>query len=52
MYASTFDFAHDETIHALRETTERWAGDRLAPRSHRIDRDDAFPRDLWPEPGA
>ena len=43
MYASTHIFAHDETIHALRETTERWAGDRLAPRAHGIDRDGAVP---------
>ena len=51
MYTSTFDFAQGDEIGALRDTVERWAGDRLAPRAHAIDRDDAFPRDLWPELG-
>ena len=51
MYENTFDFDHGEEIDALRDTVRRWASDRLAPRAHEIDRDDAFPRDLWPELG-
>ncbi|MDO6416377.1 acyl-CoA dehydrogenase family protein [Sphingomonas sp. BIUV-7] len=36
----------------IRETTARFAADRIAPIAARIDRDDAFPRDLWPHMGA
>ena len=51
MFENSFDFAHGEEIGALRETVSRWAADRLAPRAGAIDREDAFPRDLWPELG-
>ena len=51
MFENSFDFAHGEEIAALRDTVRRWASDRLAPRAGEIDRDDAFPRELWPELG-
>ena len=51
MYENSFAFDHGEEIDALRETVRRWAADSLAPRAAAIDRDDAFPRDLWPGMG-
>ena len=51
MYDNPFDFGHGEEIDALRETVRRWASDNLAPRAAQIDREDAFPRDLWPQMG-
>jgi isovaleryl-CoA dehydrogenase len=47
-----FDFALGETADAIRETTARFAADRIAPLAARIDAEDWFPRDLWPEMGA
>jgi len=46
-----FDFALGETADMIRDTTRRFSADRIAPRAAAIDRDDAFPRDLWPEMG-
>ena len=46
------DFALGEMADAIRETTRRFAGDRIAPIAARIDADDAFPHELWPEMGA
>lgn len=50
--APDFDFALGETADMIRETTQRFAADRIAPIAAAVDRDDAFPRDLWPEMGA
>ena len=36
----------------IRDTTHRFATDRIAPLAARIDAEDSFPRDLWPEMGA
>ena len=36
----------------IRETVARFAADRIAPISAAIDREDRFPRDLWPQMGA
>ncbi|WP_298690035.1 isovaleryl-CoA dehydrogenase [uncultured Sphingomonas sp.] len=36
----------------IRETTRRFAVDKIAPRAARIDAEDRFPRELWPEMGA
>lgn len=49
---STLDFALGETAELLRDTTRRFAAERIAPIAARIDADDWFPRDLWPEMGA
>ncbi|HTG38649.1 acyl-CoA dehydrogenase family protein [Sphingomonas sp.] len=43
-----FDFALGETADMIRETTQRFAADRIAPLAARIDAEDWFPRDeLW-----
>jgi isovaleryl-CoA dehydrogenase len=47
----TFDFALGETADAIRETTARFAADRIAPIAADIDRSNQFPRSLWPEMG-
>ncbi|MFA7263764.1 MAG: isovaleryl-CoA dehydrogenase [Caulobacter sp.] len=45
------DFGLGETADAIRETTARFAADHIAPIAAAIDRDNAFPRDLWPQMG-
>ncbi len=47
-----FDFGLGETADMLRETVAGFAADRIAPLAGKIDREDWFPRDLWPEMGA
>lgn len=47
-----FDFGLGETADAIRETTARFAQDRIAPLAARIDEEDWFPRELWPAMGA
>ncbi len=46
-----FDFGLGETADAIRETTARFAQDRIAPLAARIDEEDWFPRELWPAMG-
>ena len=46
------EFGLGETADAIRETTARFAADRIAPMAAAIDRDNHFPRELWPEMGA
>ncbi|HEX8669731.1 MAG TPA: isovaleryl-CoA dehydrogenase [Allosphingosinicella sp.] len=46
------DFALGEMADAIRETTARFAADRIAPLAARIDAEDWFPAELWPEMGA
>jgi isovaleryl-CoA dehydrogenase len=43
----SLDFDLGETADAIRETTARFAGDRIAPLAAEIDRTNAFPRQLW-----
>jgi len=45
------DFGLGETAEAIRESTRRFAADRIAPLAAGIDEDNAFPRALWPEMG-
>jgi isovaleryl-CoA dehydrogenase len=45
------NFALGEEIEALRASVRRFASQRIAPRAADIDRDNEFPRDLWPELG-
>jgi isovaleryl-CoA dehydrogenase len=45
------DFGLGETADAIRDTTARFAADRIAPMAADIDRDNHFPRELWPEMG-
>ena len=49
---SHFDFALGENAEMIRESAARFADDRIAPLAAKIDADDWFPRDLWPEMGA
>ena len=46
-----FDFGLGEDIDLLRETVREFAATEVAPRADEIDRDNAFPRDLWPRLG-
>jgi isovaleryl-CoA dehydrogenase len=46
------DFFLGQTVAAIRESTARFAAERIAPLAAEIDRANRFPRDLWPEMGA
>ena len=46
------DFGLGETADMLRETVAAFATAELAPRAAAIDRENAFPADLWPRMGA
>ena len=46
-----FDFGLGEDIDLLRETVREFAATEVAPRAQAIDRDNEFPRDLWPRLG-
>src|SRR5258708_21270539 len=41
----------DPEIALLRDNVGAFAADQISPRAAAIDRDDAFPRDLWPKMG-
>jgi isovaleryl-CoA dehydrogenase len=47
-----FDFGLGPDVDMLRKSVHDFAQDRIAPRAAAIDRDNTFPRDLWPEMGA
>jgi isovaleryl-CoA dehydrogenase len=47
-----FDFGLGADIEMLRKTVSGFAQDRIAPRANEIDRNNTFPRELWPEMGA
>ena len=47
----SMEFSLGENADAIRETTARWAADRLAPLAAEIDATNAFRRELWPEMG-
>ncbi|MBO9575677.1 MAG: isovaleryl-CoA dehydrogenase [Sphingobium sp.] len=46
------DFCLGETADMIRESCARFAADRIAPIAAKVDREDWFPLDLWPEMGA
>jgi isovaleryl-CoA dehydrogenase len=46
------DFELGEMADAIRDTTRRFAADRIAPIAAKIDAEDWFPREIWPEMGA
>ena len=48
---ATLDFALGETADMIRDTTRRFAADRIAPRAAEIDEQNKFDRSLWPEMG-
>jgi isovaleryl-CoA dehydrogenase len=45
------DFALGETADMLRQTVRAFASSQIAPRAEAIDRENKFPRDLWPRLG-
>ncbi len=47
-----FDFGLGETAEAIREQVQRFAAEEVAPIAAEIDRNDRFPRELWPRMGA
>ncbi|HEY0326203.1 MAG TPA: isovaleryl-CoA dehydrogenase [Allosphingosinicella sp.] len=46
------DFALGEMADTIRDTTRRFAEERIAPLAAKIDEEDWFPTELWPEMGA
>ena len=46
-----FDFGLGEEAAMIRETVARFADEVIAPRAEAVDREDRFPRDLWPAMG-
>jgi len=46
-----FDFGLGEDLDQLRRTVQDFSRDKIAPRAAEIDRDNVFPRDLWPQMG-
>jgi isovaleryl-CoA dehydrogenase len=51
--ASTFlDFGLGPDADMLRDTVRGFAQDKIAPRADEIDRNNMFPRELWPQMGA
>ena len=47
-----FDFALGESADMIRDSARHFAEKEIAPRAAAIDRDNLFPRDLWPKMGA
>ena len=45
------EFDLGEMADAIRETTQRFASDKIAPIAAEIDEKDEFPRELWPQMG-
>jgi isovaleryl-CoA dehydrogenase len=51
--ATTFlDFGLGPDADMLRDTVRSFAQDKIAPRADEIDRNNTFPRELWPQMGA
>jgi isovaleryl-CoA dehydrogenase len=48
----SLDFALGGMADAIRDSTRRFAADKIAPLAAKIDAEDWFPRELWPEMGA
>lgn len=46
-----FDFALGEAAEMIRDTTRRFASDKIAPIAAKIDAEDWFPVELWPQMG-
>ena len=47
-----FDFDLGESAGMIRDSARAFAEKEIAPRAAEIDRDNLFPRDLWPKMGA
>jgi isovaleryl-CoA dehydrogenase len=50
-HGPSLEFGLGETADAIRETTARFAGDKIAPIAAKIDETNSFPRELWPQMG-
>jgi isovaleryl-CoA dehydrogenase len=48
---ASLDFGLGENADMIRDTTRRYAGDRIAPIAAEIDAQNSFPQHLWPEMG-
>ncbi|WP_342366307.1 isovaleryl-CoA dehydrogenase [Sphingomonas sp. CFBP 13706] len=46
-----FDFALGEAADMIRDTTQRFAKEKITPLAAKIDAEDWFPRELWPAMG-
>ena len=51
MTDASLDFDLGEMADTIRETTRRFAADKIAPIAAEIDQTDEFPRQLWPQMG-
>ena len=51
MFNKGMEFDLGEDVNALREMVHRWAQDRIVPIAAQVDRDNAFPNELWTEMG-
>src|SRR4030088_1653424 len=51
MSSTLMDFGLGETADAIRETTARFAAEKIAPLAAGIDETNTFPRELWPQMG-
>ncbi|MEM7059805.1 MAG: isovaleryl-CoA dehydrogenase [Pseudomonadota bacterium] len=51
MFNASMNFGLPEDIVALQEATHRFAQERIAPIAAEVDRNDAFPMELWREMG-
>ena len=49
MTDASLDFGLGEMADTIRETTRRFAADKIAPIAAEIDETDEFPRQLWPQ---
>jgi isovaleryl-CoA dehydrogenase len=50
-HGPNLEFGLGETADAIRETTARFAADKIAPIAAQIDETNKFPRELWPQMG-
>ncbi|MBM3928858.1 MAG: isovaleryl-CoA dehydrogenase, partial [Sphingomonadales bacterium] len=48
---ATLDFGLGENADMIRDTTQRYASDRIAPIAAEVDETNRFPQELWPEMG-
>ena len=51
MSEAALDFDLGEMADTIRDTTQRFAADKIAPIAAEIDETDEFPRTLWPQMG-
>ena len=50
-HGPNLEFGLGEQADMIRETTARFAADRIAPLAAQVDADNEFPRELWPQMG-